>query len=1159
MTKKLLLFAFILLNVKVFVAQSSSTVPPTISNFRINSSTPNRIYFDSSESITASTISGFDLKDHEGVSITGISINAGQLDGHYFKVSSDFKWYHNNTFNYNGGSNIESVGGVGLNKFDLQYIKNNIPVPELSGVEYYVDASVSSSGNGLSESEAFKTIQEGVDKARAGDKVWIKRGIYNENVVTVNSGTESAPIFIEGYKSDIGDITSVYYNYGDGDLDSSEMPMLDGEDRTSGVGIKFETETKNVILKNIQIQNYKRAIESNRGNQKNILQRIVCKDLGTNSAWGYGIKFGTFADDGHYNKFIDCLVLNASHMSTTFSGDNNLVENFKSYCDEVDDSDSQGLTTDYYFYIEGNNNIIRNSLADKHINAGHFGHSFGTKYVAEYNLIEFCTSINIQDSFAARHSTSKYNVFRDSEAHADVSYRHVGFPSVDHTAGISWLSGGTDNIFDRMYIHHLDDGIFATDNSEDGGASGAGSRNIVKNSIFHNLRHGFRIRNNNAQVTSMNDNEFYNNTWYNIENLFKIYISDGGVNLSGNKIKNNIFEKIDNLYLVNPSKYTSVTGFSWDTNNFFNSWGTEGQNTLAVDPQFVNVQDNNFRLQPESECIDAGLTLDEVKTDFDSNSRIAGVRHDMGAFEDQSDVANAGSNVTICSGSSITLTGSGTGDYSWNTGETTQNISVSPSTTTTYTLSVTNENSTTTDTVVVIVNELPTADAGLDLEICNGTETVLTASGGDTYLWSNGETTESINVSPTETTTYSVTVSNNGCTTTAEDEVIVTVNQTASLDAGDDVDLCIGSSITLTASGADNYLWNTGEETASITVSPTSNTTYTVTSTLGNCSVSDEVIVSVDNPPTINLGVDMSICSGENITLTAEGNGDFIWSTGETTSSITVSPTTTTTYSVSASSSCSAESVSDEIVVEVNATPNVDAGSNVTIELGTGAVLTATGEGDFLWSTGETTSSINVNPTETTTYTITSTLNGACSSQDSVIVTVEDSSQPVVANAGEDLEICTNSAGVLLTATGGETYLWNTGETTANITVSPSEDTVYSVTVSNSHSIDTDEVMVFVNQNCSETGSRTQTVKEMTVYPNPTNGQLNIELNGFSNELNVSLISLNGSIIYTESFTNDSPNKILLKQLDLSRFGKGVYFVRVINNSDVRTKKILVI
>ena len=110
--------------------------------------------------------------------------------------------------------------------------------------------------------------------------------------------------------------------------------------------------------------------------------------------------------------------------------------------------------------------------------------------------------------------------------------------------------------------------------------------------------------------------------------------------------------------------------------------------------------------------------------------------------------------------------------YLWSTGETTESITVSESGE--YTVTVkTCKDCEATDTVKVAINSA-TADAGDDASICIGDTATLTVAGEGAYLWSNGETTQSIEVSPEATTTYTVTVTNGQCE--ASDEVTVTVD-----------------------------------------------------------------------------------------------------------------------------------------------------------------------------------------------------------------------------------------------------------------------------------------------------------------------------------------------------------------------------------------------
>ncbi|HNU58814.1 MAG TPA: Ig-like domain-containing protein, partial [Aquaticitalea sp.] len=151
------------------------------------------------------------------------------------------------------------------------------------------------------------------------------------------------------------------------------------------------------------------------------------------------------------------------------------------------------------------------------------------------------------------------------------------------------------------------------------------------------------------------------------------------------------------------------------------------------------------------------------------------------------------------------------------------------------------------------------ASAGDDQTICQGQSATLTATGGVTYLWSTGETTATITVSPTQTTTYTVTVFDASGNNSDSDDVTVIVNPLPVADAGDDVSICLGESTTLTANGGTSYLWNTGATTASITVSPNSTTIYSVQVTQNGCSSNDNVTVTVNNPPTVNAGNDVTI------------------------------------------------------------------------------------------------------------------------------------------------------------------------------------------------------------------------------------------------------------------------------------------------------------
>ena len=173
--------------------------------------------------------------------------------------------------------------------------------------------------------------------------------------------------------------------------------------------------------------------------------------------------------------------------------------------------------------------------------------------------------------------------------------------------------------------------------------------------------------------------------------------------------------------------------------------------------------------------------------------------------------------------------------YLWSTGATTATINVSPTSTTTYTCTTTTNGVSCTDSVTVVVNN-PTINLGNDVTVC-GTSTTLTApTGYDSYVWSNGATTNTTTVSANGT--YSCIVTQGGCSASDTLEVVL-----ITLDAGQDLTVLNGTLVTLTATGAETYSWTNGIQNG-VPFPATSSQSYIVTGTNSiGCSNSDTVLV----------------------------------------------------------------------------------------------------------------------------------------------------------------------------------------------------------------------------------------------------------------------------------------------------------------------------
>lgn len=146
------------------------------------------------------------------------------------------------------------------------------------------------------------------------------------------------------------------------------------------------------------------------------------------------------------------------------------------------------------------------------------------------------------------------------------------------------------------------------------------------------------------------------------------------------------------------------------------------------------------------------------------------------------------------------------------------------------------------------VNLIPTPSISANgpITFCQGGSVVLTASGGSTYLWSNGATTASITVATSGT--YSVIATNAaGCKgTSAATIVTVNPNPTATISANGPLIFCQGGSVVLTASLGSGYLWSTGTTTQNITVSTSGNYTVAVTNANACQSTSAATLVTVN-------------------------------------------------------------------------------------------------------------------------------------------------------------------------------------------------------------------------------------------------------------------------------------------------------------------------
>lgn len=445
-----------------------------------------------------------------------------------------------------------------------------------------------------------------------------------------------------------------------------------------------------------------------------------------------------------------------------------------------------------------------------------------------------------------------------------------------------------------------------------------------------------------------------------------------------------------------------------------------------------------------------------------------------------------------------------------------------PTSSTTYTLTTTETATgcTNVDEVIITVDKpVITAQAGNDGTITCVTNTSGIAIGDVTnpsysYSWSptlglSNTTLANPSATPSTTTTYTLTTTDNATGCFGTDDVIITINKpTVIADAGTDGAITCTANMTGVTIGENSnasytYTWSPNTAISDATSSnpvanPTSTQSYTVTKTdiASGCFDTDDVSISVNKPIIpINAGTDATITCISNIGGVSIGeNNDvafsYAWSPSTDLSNPNISnptalPSTTTTYTLTKTEIATGCSGTDDLVITINKpTISAVAGNDGIFTCITNTSGVAIGDltnpsYSYAWSpisglSSGTQSNPTATPITTTTYTLTTTDNvTGCFGTDDVTINVNKPT--VVADAGLDGTItCTaNMTGVTIgeNSNASFTYAWSpslnlSDASSSNPTVTPSTNQIYTVTKTDISSgcFDTDDVTISVNK-----------------------------------------------------------------------------------------------
>jgi len=482
---------------------------------------------------------------------------------------------------------------------------------------------------------------------------------------------------------------------------------------------------------------------------------------------------------------------------------------------------------------------------------------------------------------------------------------------------------------------------------------------------------------------------------------------------------------------------------------------------------------------------------------------------------------------------------------------------------------------TSTQTVFVNTSDDPQFTTG---NYCSGGTNTVTgiATPGGTFTF-NGTLPATINASTgvisngVSGATYQITYTTPaGVCQAVSTPVSVTVNPTPTMTTASNQTVCQGSNFTainFSGTGGSTFNWTNTNTSTGLAASGSGNisafagtgttpggsavtSTVTVTPVLGSCSgTATNFTLTVNALPDVDAGTDQTVCAGTSVTLSGSGAVSYVWDNGVTNGVAFTPALGSITYTVTGTGSNSCQNT-DQVVVNVT---SGDDASFTTSDFCEGSVNPVTGivttGGTFSYdgtdgSTIDPATGVITGGVAGTTYNITyTTPAGPCqavSAPIAVTVFSNPSATSVITNDNGS-----SNGAIDLTVSGGTapfTYTWDHGPSSEDVSGLASGG--YGVTITDDNGCSIYESFTVI----STVGVEENPLNSaLTIYPNPTNGVMNILLAG---EFNVVVKDARGRIVEEKSGVN---NLII----DMSSYESALYFITVQQDENIIVKKIV--
>ncbi len=507
-------------------------------------------------------------------------------------------------------------------------------------------------------------------------------------------------------------------------------------------------------------------------------------------------------------------------------------------------------------------------------------------------------------------------------------------------------------------------------------------------------------------------------------------------------------------------------------------------------------------------------------------------------------VINASSTTSFACYGSVTLSNNLGSAYSWSDGETTKSITVTAAGD--YSCNVTTSCGNITSNVIrVSITSSVVINASSATYFFCGDSVTLTESdsmGSSAYLWSDGETTQSIVVRQAGNYSCNVTT---GCGNITSNVISVVIASNYTISPGGATSFCQGGSVTLSADSASSYLWDDGETTQNIVVTTSGNYLCNVSTVCGTLSTNSiRVNVNPYDSPVASItpaGDSLALCPGTLLTASnvknSQGNS-YLWSNGATTSTIIISTPQIDSVTITDGYGCSATTATNVATVySLPSTPVITPGGPTTFCDGDSVVLTSSAATGYNWSNGATTQSIAAKSTSSYSV-IVINANGCSSANPSNTISVTIHSNPVLPiihqfnNSLKSSDLTENQwylNGTIISGATGQFYI-------------PAQSGEYTV--------------VFINSNgCSATSTPfhftfvgiTELINDysFSIYPNPATNQITLNTTSSRICCGTAIVSIMNILGQEASPPTPLQWRGEDAQIDIRNIPPGMYFLQM--------------